>query len=403
MMRAIALAGALAGAMLPAQVAVRGGVVHTMAGPPIADGVVVIRDGKIAAVGPAAEVAIPDGFEVLRAAVVTPGLIDAHTAVGLSGIYNQPHDQDQRDKSAAMQPDLRAIDAYNPREPLLAWVRGFGVTTLHTGHSGGGLIAGQTMIVKARGTSVEAALVQPFCMVAATLGEGAQAEDGKAPGNRSKAIAMLRAELQKAREYAAKVARAAGDPQKLPPRDLGLETLGAVLERRVPLLVTVHRSHDILAALRVAREFEVRLVLDGAAEAHELLGEIAAAGVPVLAHPPMMRHVGERENATFELGARLAAAKIPFAYQSGYESYVPKTRVVLFEAAVGAAHGLGFERALQAITSDAAMILGVADRVGSLAVGKDGDVALFDGDPFEYATHCIGVVIDGEVASREVR
>jgi imidazolonepropionase-like amidohydrolase len=397
------LALVLVAATLPAQVAVRGAAVHTLAGPAIQDGVVVVRDGKIAAVGPAAQVAIPDGFEVLRAAVVTPGLIDAHTAVGLSGIYNQPHDQDQRDKSAALQPELRAFDAYNPLEPLVAWVRGFGVTTLHTGHIGGSLIAGQTMLVKTRGTSVETALVQPLCMVAATLGEGAQAEGGKAPGNRSKAIAMLRAELQKAREYAAKVARAAGDAARMPPRDLGLETLGAVLERRVPLLVTVHRSHDILSALRVAREFEIPIVLDGAAEAHEVLDEIAAAGVPVLAHPPMMRHNGERENATFELGAKLAAAKIAFAYQSGYESYVPKTRVVLFEAAAGAAHGLGFDGALRAITRDAAAILGVGDRIGSLEVGKDGDVALFDGDPFEYTTHCVGVVIDGQVVSREAR
>lgn len=387
-----------------AQVAVRGEVVHTLAGDLIRDGVVVITGGRIAAVGPAAQVSIPDGHEVLRAAVVTPGLVDARTAVGLSGIFNQPHDQDQRERSAALQPELRAVDAYNPRERLVEWVRGFGVTTIHTGHIGGGLIAGQTMVVKTWGNSVDDALVRPLCMVAATLGDGARADGDKAPGNRSKAVAMLRDELQQAREYAARVARAEADPAQQPPaRDLGLEVIGRVLRGEVPLLVTAHRSHDLLAALRIGQEFGIRVVLDGAAEAHQVLEQIRAAGVPVIAHPPMLRHHGEAENASFTLGAQLAAAGIPFAYQSGYESYVPKTRVVLWEAAVAAANGLGFDGALRAVTLDAARILGVADRVGSLEVGKDGDVALYDGDPFEYTTHCVGVVIGGVVVSREAR
>jgi imidazolonepropionase-like amidohydrolase len=117
----------------------------------------------------------------------------------------------------------------------------------------------------------------------------------------------------------------------------------------------------------------------------------------------MARTRGERENATFELAARLHDAKIPFAFQSGYESYVPKTRVVLFEAAISAAFGLGFDAALHGLTMGAAEILGIADRVGSVEPGKDADLALYDGDPFEYTTHCVGVIIDGEVISTERR
>ena len=115
----------------------------------------------------------------------------------------------------------------------------------------------------------------------------------------------------------------------------------------------------------------------------------------------MARSFDERENLSFETAAKLRRAGIPVALQSGYESYVPKTRVVLFEAAVAAANGLSFEEALATITIDAARILGVADRVGSLEVGKDGDVALYDGDPFEYTSHCVGVVINGQVVSEE--
>ena len=147
----------------------------------------------------------------------------------------------------------------------------------------------------------------------------------------------------------------------------------------------------------------LRLVLDGGADAHLLVDELVAAGIPVIVHATMARSTGERENLSFETAGRLDAAGIPIALQSGYESYVPKTRVVLFEAAVAAAHGLPRDRALRSITLGAAELLGIADRVGSLEVGKHGDVALFDGDPFEYTTHCVGTVIEGDVVSETVR
>ena len=131
-----------------AQIAVRGERVYTLAGPVITDGMVIIRDGKIAAVGAAAELAAPEGFVLLRAAVVTPGLVDAHSTVGLSGSFNTDHDRDQLERSKALQPSLRAVDAYNPQEALVSWLRSFGVTTVHTGHAPGELISGQTIIVK---------------------------------------------------------------------------------------------------------------------------------------------------------------------------------------------------------------------------------------------------------------
>ena len=389
-----------------AQIAVRGGTVYTMAGDAIPDGVVLIRDGKIQRVGPASRVQIPDGYDVLEAAVVTPGLVDAHTVVGMAGQYNYDHDQDQLEKSAAMQPELRAVDAYNIRERLVQWVRELGVTTVHTGHGPGAVIAGQTMVVKTWGNTVDDAVLVPEAMVAASLGESPlESESGKSPGTRSKAIAMLRGELVSAQTYRRKMANS--DTSKRPSRDLGLEVMARVLEGELPLLITVHRHQDIMAALRVAREFDIRIVLDGASEAYLLLDEIRTAGVPVVIHPTMMRAGSffspETENASMETAAKLHAAGIPFAMQSGYESYVPKTRVVLFEAAMAVAHGLGFDAALASITLDAARLIGVDDRVGSIERGKDADLALFDGNPFEYTAHCVGVVINGEVVSREVR
>lgn len=398
----LALLLAAAATALPAQdLAIRAGRLHTMAGPVLQDAVVIVRAGKIERIGPAASTPIPAGLRTLEAAVVTPGLIDGRTVVGLAGYLNQPHDQDQLEASAPMQPQLRAIDAYNPRERLVEWLREHGVTTIHTGHGTGALVSGQTMVVKSRGESVEDALVESVAMVAGQLGPGALSVEGKAPGTRSKQMALLRQQLVKAGEYRDRLTKAKADAQ--PARDLELEVLVQVLDRSRPLLITAHRAQDILSALRLAQEFDVRLVLDGAAEAYLVIDALRAAGVPVILHPTMARQFGELENASFNTAAALHRAGIPFALQSGFEAYVPKTRVVLWEAAIAARHGLPFEAALASITRDAARIIGVGDRVGTLEVGKDGDLALFDGDPFEYTTHVTAVVIEGVVVSETQR
>ncbi len=383
--------------------AVQGRIVHTLAGPAIEDGIVLVRGGKIVAVGKASEVELPADVPVRSAAVVIPGLSDAHCSLGLAGWLNYAHDRDELERSAPIQPELRAIDAYNPAEPLIEYVRGFGVTTIHTGHAPGAVVSGQTLIAKTTGRTVDEAVIVPFAMVAATLGEGAvrEGEEGE-PGTRAKAVALLRSELVRAQGFLAKRARAAekGEPEE---RDLRAESLAAVLRKEVPLLVTAQRSQDIVTALRLAQEFDLRLVLDGAAEAYLVIDEIRAAGVPVIVHPPMFRAVGETENLSLETPALLRKAGIPLALQGGYESYVPRTRVVLFEAAEAAAYGLSFEEALALVTLDAARILGIDGRVGSLEVGKDGDLALYDGDPFEYTTHCVGVFVDGRLVSEEPR
>jgi imidazolonepropionase-like amidohydrolase len=459
-MNGIALASAalaLTAGTADAQVAVRGETVYTMAGEPIRDGVVLIgADGKIERVGPAAEVQVPAGYRTITGRVVTPGLVDAHSVVGLAGAMNQPHDQDQLDRNEVIAPELRAIDAYNAREQLVEWLRGYGVTTVHTGHGPGALVSGQTMIVKTRGDDVGEALVDTTTMVAFTLGPSV-GQTFRNAGTRSRGVALLRAELQKAREYdrrrggrggtggtgsdrggsgdaggmrdgdrasaaanpatadrASNAPRASGGGNAnnragggsggdAGARDLGLEMLARVLNREVPALITAQRVPEILAALRLQQEFGFDLVLDGAAESYLVIDEIRRANVPVILHPSMVRLGGETSGATLETASRLRQAGITVALQSGYEGYVPKTRVVLFEAAVAAANGLSMQDALRTITIDAARVIGVGDRVGSLERGKDGDVAVFDGDPFEYTSHVCATIIDGRVVSEVCR
>src|SRR5437762_2891624 len=194
--------------------AIKGETIYTMSGAPIKDGVILLRDAKIAQVGPATSTPIPPGVKTLTAKVVTPGLIDAHTIVGLQGYLNEPREQDQLEKSAPMQPELRAADAFNGREKLLEWVRGFGVTTIHTGPAPGELMPGQTMIIKTRGPTVDDGMLNPAAMVSVTLGADAIPEEkGKSPGTRAKEIAMLRGELIRAGEYEKKRLRAATRPE----------------------------------------------------------------------------------------------------------------------------------------------------------------------------------------------
>ena len=379
----------------PAQIAVKGNTVWTMAGQPISDGVVLIRNGKIEAVGPSSTIAVPAGYRVISAQVVTPGLIEAHTVIGLNGYLNQPHDQMALDGSGSFQPELRAIDAYNAEERLVEWVRGYGVTTIHTGHQPSALASGQTMIAKTWGKNVDEATVTPTAMIAVTIGTAANAGQGRSPGSRAKQAAMLRAELIKALENSKKTE---------PVKDLKSEIMARVIKREIPLLVTAHLAQDILTAIRIAKEFNIRIVLDGASDAHMILDDIKASGFPVIVHPTMGRAGGDMANMSIENAARIRAAGIRVALQSGYESYVPKTRIVLFEAAMAAGtKKILPQEAMAMITIDAARILGIDSRVGSLEKGKDADLAMYDGDPFEFTTHCTGTIINGRLVSEVVR
>ena len=377
------------------QIAVKGNTVWTMAGDPILNGVVLVKDGKIEAVGPASSVTIPAGYRVISAQFVTPGLIDAHTVVGLNGYLNQPHDQMALDGGASFQPELRATDAYNAQEKLVEWVRQFGVTTIHTGHQPSALASGQTMIAKTWGKNVDEATIVPTAMVAVTIGDGGNAGQGRSPGTRAKQAAILRAELIKALENSKKAE---------PSKELKSEIMVRVIKREIPLLITAHRAQDILTAIRIAKEFNIRIALDGAADAHMVIDEIKSSGFPVIVHPTMARAGGETENLSIENAARLRAAGVLVALQSGYEGYVPKTRVVLFEAAMAAGNKRVLpQEAMAMITIQAARILGIDKRVGSLEKGKDADIAMYDGDPFEFTSHCTGTIINGQVVSEVVR
>lgn len=375
-----------------AQHAIQAETIHTVSGGTLQNGVILLRDGKIQQVGPADQVTIPEGYTLHRAAVVTPGLIDGRTVVGLSGLLNVPADQQQLETSAPIQPELRAFDAYDSEEELVGFLRSQGITTIHTGHAPGAIVSGQTMIAKTRPGHVETVTLIPAKMLSITLGGGISGEF-KSPGTRAKTVAMLREELLKARHWLDKQEKADGTRDS----NLRLETLSRLLTGEYKALIHAHTAVDIQAAFRLADEFSLALVLEGAAECYLFMDELKSRGTELILHPTMARAYGERKNLSLETAALLAAEGIPFSLQSGYEAYVPKTRVVRYEAAMATAYGLPFAEALRSVTLTPARILGLDDRLGSIEPGKDADLVLYDGDPFEHLTRVCKVFIDGEL------
>jgi imidazolonepropionase-like amidohydrolase len=379
----------------PKRYAVFAGMLHTVGKGSIADGVVLVEDGKVSYAGPRASFNLPPETPALTAAVVTPGLIDAHSVVGLSGALNSKKtDQDQDETSDPNQADLRVLDGFNPQEPLLQFIREQGVTVIHGMPGRANVIAGQTGIFRTYGTTAERMSLRFPAGVLVNLGEVPKSTyPGKLPNTRMGTANLVRNAFAQAQTYARK--KAGG---KEGPPNLKLDALEAALSRKVPVIFSAHRADDLMTALRLAKEFELRPMLSLATEGYLVADQIAAAGVPVIVHPTMQRPSSpETFNGHLGNAAFLAEHKVPLAISTAFEGYVPKTRVLRYEAAIAAVNGLGHERALRSITLDAAKLLRIDDRFGSLEAGKVADLVLFDGDPFEHSSHVTHTILGGRV------
>jgi imidazolonepropionase-like amidohydrolase len=372
--------------------------IHTVGKGTIIDGIIIVRDGRIETVGPAKGVKLAADLPVLHAAVVTPGLIDAHSVVPPSGALNLTADQDQDEMSDPNQADLRVLDAFNPNEALLEFLRREGVTTIRACPGRANVIAGQAGIFRTWGSTTEKMTVRFPAALLINLGEiPKRSYPSKLPTTRMGTAALVRNALVQAQTDASKRA-AAKDDDKRPPRNLKMEALAQALDGKLPVVFAAQRADDLETGLRLAKEFKLSAELDLAAEAYLMADRISAAKVPVVVHPTMQRPAEmETFNSHLCNAAVLADHHIPLAIGTGFEGYVPKTRVVRHEAGMAMVNGLGFDRALRAITQDAAKLLGIDDRFGSIMPGKIADLVLYDGDPFEHATHVTHTILDGRV------
>jgi imidazolonepropionase-like amidohydrolase len=389
---------------------------YTMdSGPQGGPGMVLVRDGKIEDVRQGANLQPPQGFQVIRGAYITPGLIDADTTTGVSGAYNIPADQDQDESTDPNTADVNVRDSLNPEDLLYQYVNTYGVTTLQVAPGPTNPIAGRAGIFKTAGPqspfrTVDQLIVRLNSAVVFNLGETPKETYGKAhkaPVTRMKTAEMIRDALTQAKAYQAKWdqwKKDGSDLSKQPAIEPKTAALADVVSGKTPAIFNAYRADDIDTAIRLGTEFHLKYMLASVAEGYLIREKIKQAGVPCLVGAVMQPFESlETANATYENAALLQQAGIPIAIMTGYEAYVPKSRVLLFEAAVAAANGLGMESALRAITISPAKILGIDDRVGSLSKGKDADAVVFDGDPFEYTSHVQQVLVQGAVTYNRPR
>ena len=378
--------------------AIKDGRVLTMAGPVLDRATVLIEDGKVKAVGP--NVGVPEGAQVIEAAgkVVMPGMMDAHTHIGVheDGLGWEGADGNECTDPAT--PQVRALDGINPEDMAFEDVRAAGITACTSAPGSGNVIGGEGAVIKTYGKTADEMFVRVWGMKAA-FGENPKRvyrEQKKMPTTRMGTAAILRENLVKAQNYLKKLEAGEKDLDKMPERDLKMEALVRVLRREHPLRAHAHRADDIVTAIRIAEEFGIKVSIEHATEGHKIADYLAEKGVPCCVGPSMTgREKVELQNLTFETAGVLARAGVKIALITDH----PVIPLQYLPVCAGLAIRSGLEEndALKAITINAAEIMGIDDRMGSIEPGKDADIIVLTGSPFELMTTVKYTLINGKV------
>jgi len=372
--------------------AVIGARIIPITGEEIERGVLVVQSGKIIAVGPVETVSIPPGAERVDATgkVIMPGLICTHNHIGGVG---------GADSSSPIQPDVRIYDSLNVHDPGFRRAVAGGLTTLNIMPGSGHLLGGETVYLKLRrGNTVEDLFIRDArgaVMGGMKMANGTNPRQDKPfPGTRAKSAALVREQFIKALEYRDKIARAGGDAEKAPPRDLGLEALVEVLDGKRIVHHHTHRHDDIMTVLRLAEEFHFRVVLHHVTDGWKIADRIAKAGVPCSII--VVDSAGgklEFSDLLFETGAILEKAGILVAYHT--DDWINDSRLFLRSAGFAVRGGMSRQGALSSLTLAGAQMLDLDGRIGSLEVGKDADFVILSGDPLSVYTKVLETWIEG--------
>ncbi len=374
---------------------------YTMAGTEIKNGDLLIKGDKIAAVGEELQV---DGAETidLSGQYVTPGFIDAHCHIGMFEDSLGFEGDDGNEMTDPVTPQLRAIDALFPTDRTFDEALAAGVTTAVTGPGSANVIGGQFAAVKTYGRTIEEKLLRAPVAMKIAFGENPKRvynNQKKSPTTRMATAAILRESLYKAKEYMEKKQAAAGDQGKMPAFDLKWESLLPVLNNEIPLKAHAHRADDIMTAIRIAEEFKLRITLDHCTEGHLIADLLAARGYPAIVGPSFGdRSKVELRNLTFETPGILSKAGVKVAIMT--DAPVIPLQYLPLCAKLAVRNGMEPEEALKAITINPAEIVGLSQRVGSLEVGKDADLVVFDQNPLAFETNIMIVFVNGQKVYR---
>lgn len=383
----------------------KNGNVMTMASPAFV-GDVAIENGKIVAVGQNLSYSDAEVRDVTGMTVM-PGIVDPHCHIGMWEDAMGFEGADGNECTNPVTPELRAIDAINPYDRCFEEAVAGGVTTCVTGPGSANVIGGQFVAIKTYGDSVEDMVLRFPVAVKAAFGENPKrVYNGKnqTPSTRMATAALMRKALIEAQEYNEKLEKGKADPEKMPERNLGKEILARVIRRELPMKIHAHRADDILTAIRICREFKLRYTLDHCTEGYlitDKLKEALSEDCEGIIVGPLLtdRSKIELKNLSFKAPKVLEQAGIEYAMMTDHpvtpEQYLPIC------TAVAVREGASEEGALKAITINAAKITGIADRVGSIEVGKDADIAVFSGHPFDFRSRCVLTLVNGKVAHEE--
>ena len=383
----------------------KNGKLLTMAGPEFV-GDIAVENGKIIALGeelPTENAQVRD----VSGCYVMPGIVDAHCHIGMWEDSMGTEGADGNECTNPVTPELRAIDAINPYDRCFTEACAAGVTTCVTGPGSANVVGGQFVAMKTAGDSVEDMTLRFPVAMKAAFGENPKRVYGdseKTPQTRMATAAILRKALLDAQEYGKKIEEGEQDPAKRPSRDLGKEALLAVIKRELPMKIHAHRADDILTAIRIAKEFDIRFTLEHCTEGYLIPAQIKRAieeqGAGIIVGPLLSeRSKIELRNLSFKAPKVLYDNGIEFAIMTDHP-VIPEQYLTVC-AALAVREGLPEEIALRAITIQAARITGIDDRVGSLEVGKDADIAVFNGHPLDFRTRCVLTLVNGKIAHEE--
>lgn len=383
-----------------------GGTVKTMTGGDIQDGCIRIAEGKIAEIGRRDQIAFhpAPNERVIRVpgSLIMPGLIEAHCHMGITEEKKGTEGDDCNETVDPVTPWLRAVDAVNSMDAAFDDAVRAGITSAMIGPGSSNVVGGQFAFLKTRGRRVDDLVVKAPAAMKVALGENPKVNysgQGKSPSTRMAIAGMLREELTKASAYADRKERAADSGEDFQ-EDFRMECWLPVLRREIPLKAHVHRVDDIFTAVRIAREFGLKMTLDHCSEGHMIAEELAAEGFPAIVGPDLAsRNKIEVQNMAFKTVGVLNRAGVMTAVTTDHP--VSLIQSLPLCAGLAVKSGLGLEEGYRAITIHPAIICGVADRVGSLEVGKDADIAIFTGNPMEVFSRTLYTIIDGEVVYEE--
>lgn len=382
---------------------IKNGYVLTMEGKVYEKASILIRDGKIQEIGE--ELVAPLDAVVIDAAgkIITPGLIDAHCHLGLWEDAIGFEGADGNEMTDPVTPHMRAIDAINPMDRTFEEARQGGITSVATGPGSGNVIGGQFAAIKTWGKRIDDMILQEPLAMKCAFGENPKRvyhDRKQSPSTRMGTAAILRGALYKAKEYSEKLEAAKEDPSKKPGFDMKMEALLPVIRKEIPLKAHAHRADDIFTAIRIAKELGVNITLEHCTEGHLIVEDLKKEGLYAIVGPSLSeRSKYELKNLTFETAGILSKAGVKIAIMTDHPviplQYLPMCAALAVKA------GMDETEALKAITIHAAEILGIDSRVGSIKEGKDADLVIWEGHPFELQSKAAYTIINGEVVHQQ--